>query len=109
VTLSAAEAGLLRRCCLCIAENPHHVVAPPTFVLEILAACLPGRQQKHDPVPQKAQPCPVLLSEVVDVLLELLCLRVILRDERNDTLNVVPLHILQIRSMTHVQVVILVR
>ena len=105
VSLSAEACGLCR-CCLSVSEHADHVVRP--FTLKELFAHLPGRQQKHYPVPQKAKTNPLLLGEVIDVLFKLFFLRFVCRDESHYSLNWILVHVFKVGAMWYIKVVLLV-
>ena len=65
-----------------ITEDAEHVWP---VAREVFAAELAWRDQKHDALVDECEPDPLLLLEVVDVLLELILIRVSLWNERNDT------------------------
>lgn len=108
MTVSGVEAGLLCGSSLCVAEHPHHKIASFALVLEVPGARFPWRQQEHHPVAQEAKSSALLLCKIVDVLLELTFLCIVLRNEGYHALSLVSLYILEIRSVTHVQIVILI-
>lgn len=109
MTVSAVEAGLLCGCRLGIPENPYHVIAAPALILEVPLARFARRQQEHHPVPQEAEACPLLLREVINVFLELPLLSIVLRYKCYDALRWVLLHVLEVGSVTHIQIVVLIR
>ena len=74
--------GRLGRCCLLISEDANHV---RSIACEILAAQFTRRKEEHDALVEEGEANALFFLEVVDVLLELILIRVSLWNERNDT------------------------
>lgn len=104
------ESRLLGHCSFLVLKDPDHVACAATCItwLEVLETWLAWGQQEHHTVAQKAHASALLLTEIVNVLLELALLSVILRNKGYNTLHRILVHVLKVCAMWHVQIVILV-